>query len=106
MLMSYYKHHLFFCTNCREDGERCCADFAAQAARDYMKKRAKELDIHGQGKCRINTAGCMNRCSEGPVIAVYPEAIWYTWVDQEDLDEIIESHLLLGKPVKRLQLPQ
>lgn len=106
MLMSYYKHHLFFCTNCREDGEPCCADFGAQAARDYMKKRAKELDIYGQGKCRINTAGCMNRCSEGPVIAVYPEAIWYTWVDQEDLDEIVESHLLHGKPVKRLQLPQ
>ena len=55
-----------------------------------MKRRAKELDIYGQGKSRINIAGCMNRCSQGPVIAVYPEAIWYTWVDHEDLDEILE----------------
>ena len=71
-----------------------------------MKRRAKELDIYGQGKSRINIAGCMNRCSQGPVIAVYPEAIWYTWVDHEDLDEILESHLQQGEPVKRLMLQE
>lgn len=102
--MSYYKHHLFFCTNTRDDGEPCCQDYDSKGARDYMKKRAKELDIYGQGESRINTAGCMNRCSQGPVIAVYPEAIWYTWVDHEDLDEILESHLQHGKPVTRLML--
>ncbi len=71
-----------------------------------MKRRAKDLDLYGKGKSRINTAGCMNRCSEGPVIAVYPDAVWYTWVDHEDLDEILESHLKKGKPVKRLMLQE
>lgn len=102
--MSYYQYHVFFCTNQREDGETCCANFDAQAMRDYAKKRSKELGLHKDGKARINSAGCLNRCTEGPVVVVYPEAIWYTWVDKEDIDEIIESHLQNGKPVERLML--
>ena len=104
--MSYYKHHLFFCTNTRDDDEPCCQDYDSLEARNYMKRRAKDLDLYGKGKSRINTAGCMNRCSEGPVIAVYPDAVWYTWVDHDDLDEILESHLQQGKPVKRLMLQE
>ncbi|SDZ93252.1 (2Fe-2S) ferredoxin [Thiothrix caldifontis] len=102
--MSYYQYHVFFCTNQRADGESCCAQFDAQAMRDYAKQRTKALGLHKDGKSRINAAGCLNRCAEGPVIVVYPEAIWYTYVDQEDIDEIIESHLQHDKPVKRLML--
>ncbi|MEB4593463.1 NAD(P)H-dependent oxidoreductase subunit E [Candidatus Thiothrix sp. Deng01] len=102
--MSYYHYHVFFCTNQREDGEVCCANFDAQTMRDYAKKRIKTLGLHKDGRCRINTAGCLNRCAEGPVAVVYPEAVWYTWVDQDDIDEIIESHLQNGQPVKRLML--
>lgn len=104
--MSYFQHHLFFCTNKRDDGSACCEDLNAAAARDYLKQRCKELGIHGAGQCRINTAGCLDRCDQGPVIVVYPEEIWYTWVDSEDLDEIIEKHLLQGKPVDRLRIPE
>ena len=46
--MSYYKHHIFFCTNKREDGSQCCQQFNAQAMRDYAKQRTKELGIAGQ----------------------------------------------------------
>lgn len=102
--MSYYQYHVFFCNNRREEGEACCARFDAQAMRDYAKQRVKSLGLHKDGKVRINTAGCLNRCAEGPVIVVYPEAVWYTWVDQEDIDEIISSHLQHGQPVKRLML--
>ena len=102
--MSYYQYHVFFCTNQRPNGESCCADFNADALRDYAKQRTKALGLNTNGKCRINTAGCLNRCAEGPVLVVYPEAIWYTFVDQEDIDEIIDSHLQNGKPVERLML--
>lgn len=102
--MSYYQHHVFFCTNQRENGDACCATFDAQAMRDYAKQRTKALGLHKNGQSRINSAGCLNRCAEGPVIVVYPEAIWYTYVDQTDIDEIIESHLQHGKPVERLML--
>ena len=102
--MSYYQHHLFFCTNRREDGSQCCDQYGGRAMRDYMKKRCKELGLTGPGKARINTAGCMDRCDQGPVIAVYPEAVWYTYVDRADIDEIIEQHLQNGRVVERLRI--
>lgn len=106
--MGYYRHHLFFCTNQRPDGaERpSCAQCDSPRLRGYVKKRLKDLGLTGVGRIRANTAGCLDRCEEGPVLVVYPEGIWYTYVDEDDLDEIIESHLIEGKPVKRLMLPE
>ena len=103
--MAWFEHHLFVCTNRRQDGSQCCADLGAAEARAYLKKRCKELGIHGKGKVRINNAGCMDRCEEGPVLVVYPQGTWYTWVDREDLDEIITRHLQNGEVVERLRLP-
>lgn len=103
--MPWYKRHLFFCTNCREDGRPCCADAGAEQARAWTKARAKELGLTGPGKVRINMAGCLDRCEEGPVAVVYPEGTWYTYVDQEDLEEIVQEHLVNGRVVERLRLP-
>lgn len=86
--MSYYRHHVFFCTNQRTDGRACCQNHDAQAMRDYAKQRTKELGLSGKGEVRINNAGCLDRCDEGPVLVVYPEGVWYTYVDQADIDEI------------------
>lgn len=103
-MSDYYKHHVFFCLNQRDDGSPCCSDKGAEDMFDYAKKKAKSLGLHGKEKSRINRAGCFDRCSEGPVIVVYPEAVWYTYVDKEDIDEIIESHLVNGKIVERLKI--
>jgi len=103
--MSHYDKHVFFCTNQREDGSACCNDHLAQQARDYVKIKVKALGISNrQNKIRINSAGCMDRCDEGPVIVVYPEGTWYTYVDEKDLDEIIEVHLKNGRVVERLKI--
>ncbi len=99
---NYFEHHVFFCLNKREDGAACCTDKGAEAAFDHMKSRVKKLSLNGQGKVRINRAGCFDRCGEGPLLVVYPQAVWYTFVDNDDIDEIIESHLLHGKVVARL----
>ena len=101
---SYYKQHVFFCMNTREDGRPCCMDRGAQAAQEPAKKRIKQLDLNGQGKIRINKAGCLDRCEEGPVMVVYPQGTWYTFVDTSDIDEIIDSHLIGGKVVERLKI--
>jgi (2Fe-2S) ferredoxin len=103
--MSYYKHHVFFCCNQRTNGEACCNDHGANEIRDYAKKKIKELKLSGEGKVRINQSGCLDRCEEGPVIVVYPEEVWYTYVDKSDIDEIISEHLENGRPVERLRLP-
>jgi (2Fe-2S) ferredoxin len=100
--MSYYRYHVFFCTNLREDGSDCCQRFDARALRDYAKQRSKELGLAVEGGVRINTAGCLDRCAEGPVMVIYPEAIWYTYLDKADIDEIISEHLQQGRVVERL----
>ena len=102
-MQAYYKYHLFFCTNQRETRD-CCQQFDAIAFRDYMKSEVKRRGLTGIGGVRVNTAGCLDRCAEGPVMVIYPEAIWYTYIDKADLDEIIEQHLINGKPVQRLML--
>jgi (2Fe-2S) ferredoxin len=102
--MSYYKYHVFFCCNQREPGATCCNNHGAQALRDYAKDRVKELKLKGKGGVRVNSAGCMDRCDEGPVIAVYPEGVWYTYVDKSDIDEIVDEHLVNGRVVARLRI--
>jgi len=72
--------------------------------RDYAKKKVKELGISGEGQVRVNKAGCLDRCEEGPTCVVYPDGVWYTYVDEDDIDEIIDSHLVNGKPVERLKI--
>ena len=102
--MSYYRYHVFFCTNLRPDGSQCCQQCGAQEARDYVKQRVKQSGPAIPHKVRINNAGCLDRCTEGPVIVIYPEETWYTYVDQADLDEIVEEHLVNGHPVERLRI--
>jgi len=105
--MAYYERHIFFCCNQREGDERpCCNAKGASAMRDYAKQRVKQLGLaqggETRGKVRVNMAGCLDRCEEGPCAVVYPEAVWYTYVDRADIDEIVEEHLQHGRIVKRL----
>jgi (2Fe-2S) ferredoxin len=102
--MSHYQYHAFFCTNLRDNGEQCCEQCGASEIRAYAKQRIKELGLAGEGKVRINTAGCLDRCEHGPVLVVYPGETWYTYLDRADIDEIIEQHFILGKPVERLMI--
>ena len=103
--MSYYKHHIFFCLNERRNGEACCALQSAQAGFEHCKARIKGEGLSGPDAVRVNKAGCLDRCSGGPVAVVYPESTWYTFVDTADIDEIVDSHLKGGRVVERLLLP-
>ena len=99
--MSFFKHHVFFCANQRAAGETACENHGAAALQAYAKDAVKAAGLQD---VRINRAGCLGRCEHGPVIVVYPEAVWYTYVDKEDIDEIIDGHLKQGKPVERLKV--
>ena len=103
--MSYYQRHIFFCLNERANGEASCAQHAAQAGFDHCKARVKAANLAGPDGVRVNKAGCLDRCAGGPVAVVYPEAVWYTFVDTSDIDEIVDRHLAGGEVVERLQLP-
>ena len=104
-MTQYFDKHVFFCTNQRTDGSDCCNNHGAQKARDYVKDKVKALGISNRhNKVRINSAGCLDRCDDGPVLVIYPEGTWYTFVDERDLDEIIEGHLQHGRVVERLKI--
>ena len=103
--MSHFKHHVFFCCNQREAGESCCNALGATEMQTYAKDRISQLKMKGAGQVRINKAGCLDRCAGAPVAVVYPEGVWYTYVDAQDIDEIIDSHLVDGRVVERLLLP-
>ena len=94
------------CTNDRgEDAERpSCNMCGSERVLKHAKARAKEMGLAGEGKVRIQRSGCLDRCEDGPVCVVYPDAVWYTYVDEFDIDEIIDSHLVNGKPVERLKI--
>lgn len=102
----YFQRHIFFCLNERQNNEACCAQHNAQAAFDRCKSRVKALGLAGPGQVRVNKAGCLDRCAGGPVAVVYPEGVWYSYVDQHDIDEIVESHLKNGQVVTRLVTPE
>lgn len=102
--MNFYKYHVFFCLNRRDAPEACCARHNSEQMRAYAKDRVKALGLSGEGRVRVNQAGCLDRCEEGPCIVVYPEGTWYTYVDKHDIDEIIDEHLVKGKVVERLKI--
>jgi (2Fe-2S) ferredoxin len=102
----YFQRHIFFCLNERMNNESCCTQQGAQAAFDHCKARVKTLGLAGPGQVRVNKAGCLDRCSGGPVAVVYPEGVWYSYVDTDDIDEIVESHLKNGQVVERLRTPE
>lgn len=102
---SYYERHIFFCLNQRKAGEESCGQHHAEDGFDRCKSQIKKAGLSGPGQVRVNKAGCMDRCAAGPVAVVYPEGVWYTYVDKDDIDEIVESHLKNGKIVERLLTP-
>lgn len=100
----YYTKHVFLCTNQKAEGKTCCANTGGSSFFLYTKEKLRELKLHGEGKVRISQSGCLGRCNEGPCLVIYPEAVWYTYSNYADIDEIIESHLMKEQVVTRLLL--
>ena len=104
-LPPYYARHVFFCCNQRDTGNPGCGSYGAEAAAAHCKQRLKDLGLHGPGQARVSRAGCLGRCSAGPVAVVYPEGVWYSYVDLADVNEIVDTHLRDGQIVTRLLVP-
>ncbi len=99
-----YTRHIFICTNRRkeDDPKGSCAQKGSEEVRDLFKK-----ELHARGlktKVRANKAGCLDVCEHGPNVVIYPEGVWYSHVQKEDVAEIIEKHIVGGEVVERLLL--
>ena len=99
----FYEAHVFVCCNRRPDGHPrgSCAAKGSERLRDYMKARAKELGIKG---IRVNSAGCLDRCELGPCVVIYPEGVWYRVDSTEDVDAVLQVHLVEGGRAEALRL--
>ncbi|MGE0479878.1 MAG: ferredoxin [Phycisphaerae bacterium] len=102
--MPDFERHVFVCGNQREPGHPrgCCAEKDAAAVRSALKAAIKQQGLGG--RVRANEAGCLDQCEHGVTIVVYPEQVWYGFVRAEDVAEIVEQHLVHGRPVDRLRL--
>jgi (2Fe-2S) ferredoxin len=100
----HYEKHIFICTNKRDadNPKGCCASKGAEKIRETFKKELSERGL--KGRMRANAAGCLDQCSRGPTVVVYPEQVWYTVPTKHDALEIIEKHLIGGVPVERLRM--
>jgi (2Fe-2S) ferredoxin len=89
----FYEKHLFFCINQKPPGNQCCQNADAKDYFEYTKKKLQQLELLGPGKIRVSSSGCLGRCASGPILVIYPEAVWYTYHSFADIDLIIEQHV-------------
>jgi len=101
-----FDKHLFICCNRREPGspKGSCDPTGSEALQKAFKKALGERGLHR--RIRANKSGCLDQCEFGPTVVVYPDAVWYSKVTEADVTEIIDEHLVGGRPVKRLLLPE
>ena len=104
--MPKFEKHIFVCGNQRPAGHpRGCCDPLAEARLQQLFKQ--KLAAHGlKGRVRANQSGCLDQCEHGPNVVVYPDAVWYGRVSEADVEEIVASHIVGGRPVERLRLPE
>ena len=102
--MALFERHIFVCQNVRPEGAprvSCTADGKSDLIPELqLLSRAAGLG----GTTRINKSLCLDQCEHGPVMVVYPEAVWYGNVQPSDAAEIVAEHLVGGRPVERLRL--
>ena len=97
-------NHILVCTNTRPPGHPrgSCGEIQANEVYEKFGMGIEAKQLFGQAT--LTTTGCMGPCSIGPVVVVYPEGVWYCKVKPEDVDEILDSHIVGGKKVDRLEI--
>jgi (2Fe-2S) ferredoxin len=102
--MAGFKRHVFVCENLRDpsDPRGSCKLRNSEAILKTLKGGAKAAGL--KGTVRVNSAGCLDHCEHGPVVVIYPEAVWYHVPTEEDAQEILDKHVIGGEVVERLKI--
>lgn len=90
--------HVFVCTTA---GRHHCGGMGAEK----LLQRLRDLvEDEGLGWVRTTRMGCNQQHHQGPILIVYPDGVWYGNLRVEDVDEIVDEHLVGGRPVERLRI--
>lgn len=95
--------HIFICTSSRMTGvaKGFCQ---TKGAIEIIQRFTEKLEEEDITDVMVSNTGCFGICEKGPVAVVYPDNIWYGSLTSDDVDEIVESHIMNGTSVKRLEL--
>jgi (2Fe-2S) ferredoxin len=95
-------HHIFVCCNCRseEHPRGCCDSDGSEQLRHAFKAEVRNRNL--TASVRANKCGCLDQCELGPVVVVYPQAIWYGKVQVDDVARILDTTIQRGEVVEDL----
>lgn len=97
--------HVFICFNARPPGhpKGSCNERGAEALLAEFRRLMEEREAYG--KVAITRTSCLGPCELGPSVLVYPEGVLYVGVQEADVAEIFDEHLIGERPVRRLMAP-
>lgn len=98
------RHHIFICTSCRINGQQkgfCYSKDSVDVLQKFMEV-IEDLDLSGE--VMITNTGCFGICDKGPIAVVYPEGVWYGNLTEDDVEKIVEQHIVGDSPVEDLRI--
>ncbi|MES2560360.1 MAG: (2Fe-2S) ferredoxin domain-containing protein [Bacteroidota bacterium] len=97
-----FEKHIFICANQKAEGKACCGVENGMALVEKFREVLAEKGL--KGKVRAQRSGCLDACTKGPALVIYPDGTYYGAVTPDDVERIVNEHIIGNTIVKELEL--